>query len=153
MKLVCVDAVALDPTLHLKPGLPERPCYSGDVPAVLSQQAENFLAPPLIAFAELQLASIAGNAFRSRLWRRAPLGLRQRRAEQVRKMRQLDAFASGQDGSRGNALFQFADVPRPVVQNQCARSVGAEADLFRPVCEVSPKEHADQQPEIFSAFS
>src|SRR6516164_11298588 len=153
VKLLRIDAVALDPALDLKPGLLERPCYSGDVSTVLSQQAKDFIAPPLIALAELQLASIGGNAFRSRLRRRARLRLRRRRAERLGEMRQLDAFASGQDGSRGNALFQFADVPRPVVQNQCARSVGAEADLFRPVCEVSPKEHADQQPEIFSAFS
>src|SRR5215470_2703159 len=95
LKLLGVDAVALDPPLHLKPGLPERPCYSGDVPAVLSQQVENLLAPPLIAFAELQLASIAGNAFRSRLWWRARLRLRQRGAERLGQMRQRDAFASG----------------------------------------------------------
>src|SRR5215472_10569755 len=107
MKLLDVDAVALDPPLHLKPGLPERPCYSGNVPAVLSQQVENLLAPPLIALAELQLASIAGNDFRSRLWRRGRLRRRQRRAERLGKMRQLDAFASGQDGSRSDALFQL----------------------------------------------
>src|SRR5262249_60746679 len=136
MNLLDVDAVGLDPPLHLKPGLPERPCNSGNVPAVLSQQTENFLAPPLITVAELQLASIAGEDFRSRLWWRPRLRLRRRRAERLGQMRQPDAFAPRQNGSPGDARFQPADVPPPVVQKQGARCGATYTDLVLTTCRV-----------------
>src|SRR5262249_13382851 len=119
-KLLGIDAEALDPSLHLKASLSKRPRDQGDVPAVLSQQGDDFLAPALIALGKVNWFRLRAGLFGGLLGTWGRMG---RRPDRSGQMRFLNYAVSRQDDRSGKAFFQLANVQRPLVEQQCSRGL------------------------------
>src|SRR5262249_42049873 len=146
-EILQIDAIALDPSLHLGPSFTQRLRNGGHVSRVSMQKRPDLLAPFAVVLGQSLLFAVfrdASEPLPGLLCRQSPNGLW--------KVPELDRSGPRQQPRRQKVLLQFPDVERPGVREQGARRVVGELHVSRALRHLSLEQPTDQQSKIFAAL-